>query len=154
MMARFFCTLPLNVFHCFQPSKIELERHWSGHLLHYWWWSSYESDPRCPHNMTKTSTFWCESLCLVYYALSPCFDQIEHYDRLWGLPRRKLNIDSHFNWLHCEFFSAIIQFASDGSSVCRYIRKIRKVLNLHLSYLLLFKCNKCKLRGRPYFFCT
>ena len=35
-----------------------------------------------------------------------------------------------------------------------YIRKIRKVLNLHLSYLLLFKCNKCKLRGRPYFFCT
>jgi hypothetical protein len=34
------------------------------------------------------------------------------------------------------------------------IRKIRKVLNLHLSYLLLFKCNKCKLRGRPYFFCT
>ena|SRR5882762_7087494 len=72
-------------------------------------------------------------------------------------------------WLTVAFDGVIIYILSDlvegglheirflsHSTGCfgRSIRKIRKVLNLHLSYLLLFKCNKCKLRGRPYFFCT
>src|SRR5882762_90228 len=83
----------------------------------------------------------------------PCGIEIECY-----VPERWDSCKQELDWQYrsicetCEqlrFF--VVEFVHVLHVTSLFIRKIRKVLNLHLSYLLLFKCNKCKLRGRPYF---